>query len=263
MSEQAPLPGQDDELYRRLLRSQADMINDLSRWLTLDGFVTSDEADHKAVDATDRPRPITRGDDSVSLLGASILIANRLRGGKLGGVVLDAPWIFAQAIRSGELDPRDPWNMLPLSVLLANPARSSGTGSRGQKPLVDMRWRLWPRDLNAFVLKYWREPLYSEAELAGSLGAEPPTGEARPGGGVQPTQKQDRGPGALYGIIRALAAALAETDPKRFKNGDGTIKTGCAKAATVSGIVGHLKDGGFSALSSTTLEDHIRRALRE
>lgn len=263
MSEQAFLPRQDDELYQRLQRSQDDMFRHLRQWLKRDGFAFSDEVDHKAVDATDRRRPITRGDDSVSLLGASILIANGLRGAKLGGFVLDAPWIFARAIRSGDLDPRDPWNMLPLSVLLANPASSSGPGSCGQKPLVDMQWRLWPRDLNAFVLKYWREPLYSEAELAGSFGAEPPTSEARPGGGVQPTQNQDRGPGALYGIIRALAAALAETDPKRFKNGDGTIKTGCAKAATVSGIVGHLKEGGFSALSSTTLEDHIRRALRE
>lgn len=61
-------------------------------------------------------------------------------------------------------------------------------------------------------------------------------------------------------LIRALVLALADAKPETLKK-DGKPFVGYAKDKN-RGIVGHLIEGGFTDLKTSSLETHIVRALK-
>lgn len=77
--------------------------------------------------------------------------------------------------------------------------------------------------------------------------------------------KPERIPGreaeSLYRLIGQLTRELADRHPNRMKKADGSIRVGYAKDTGNSGVVGHLKARGYTVLSSSSLEEHIGKAL--
>jgi len=71
-----------------------------------------------------------------------------------------------------------------------------------------------------------------------------------------------KGEGTLLAVIAALANALADAKPE-LKKRNGALLVGYSRPTGTVGIVGLLKAGNYSALSSSTLEERIGAALKD
>lgn len=116
-------------------------------------------------------------------------------------------------------------------------------------------------DLAAFAVQRGKPGLFGFDDSPAPVMAdnEAPTNKAvlmTPNGKRELTDME----GTLYQIIRALALALAETDPDNLKKGPKTWE-GYATPSGSKGITGHLKEGGFTELSGETLRKHIKKAI--
>jgi hypothetical protein len=253
-------------LFRRLLLSQQEMLREGRETFEKEGccaifpeFGKNADwpmlPDYEAVEAIDGPCPIS-GEVSWDLFEASVLLGWRLFGCP-GQLVCDAPVLFMRAILDGNLDPRDPHTGLPSTAAPIDLVWFL----KGERRDIDMHWRVWPRDLNELALKYWREPIFTDAELAGDWGK--PGNSKKAPTGEHSTVKQ-RGPsiGTAFKIIAALSHALAETEPAALAK-DGAPFVGYARASGDKGIVGHLVKGGHTDLKDSTLRDYLSKALKQ
>lgn len=191
------------------------------------------------------PNPID-GTDEVSLFHAGIMIGERILG-RAGRLVVHMSDIFIKAILESELDPRHPRTGIKFSDHKAD-----------DLGLPDLTWSLYPEELQAFALKTWGLPVYTDAELKGEPSSTAPN-----------TSDQDAEPGqrsitTYLRIIRALTKALADSHPNSMKKRDDTILVGTGKEEdTPSGVVGHLINKGYAVgVKSSCLQTHISNALK-
>lgn len=203
--------------------------------------------DREAIDAASDGGP-------VSLFEAAILIGDRVSH-LAASMVTKAPELFTCAWARGEIDPRCPSTLVKYS------------DHPGEVP--DLSWVLYPEEVDAFALERWGETIFARSD------PEPVTTEdSANAGSSEPDQEEEDKPTktsrstghrTLYDIIRALALALAETNPEKFKKPDGSLRIGYGKDTKNkdSGIAGHLRREGFSKFSAGTLGEHISKAIRE
>lgn len=232
----------DKTPLRELVSQQLGKLGSLDEWMCF--------PDDKEIASLFSTKPFRLkpkvGPREVSLFHAGIMIGERIRGGATS-LLLRMSDMFIGAILAGELDPRH-----PITGIKFSDHKADDLG------LPDLTWSLYPEELQAFALKTWGLPVYTDAELKGEPSSTAPN-----------TSDQDAEPGqrsitTYLRIIRALTKALADSHPNSMKKRDDTILVGTGKEEdTPSGVVGHLINKGYAVgVKSSCLQTHISNALK-
>jgi len=130
------------------------------------------------------------GPREVSLFHAGIMIGERIRGGATS-LLFRMSDMFIGAILAGELDPRH-----PITGIKFSDQKADGL------VLPNLAWRLYPEEIQAYALKTWGLPVYTDEELEGKSSITAPS--AKPLG---PTERT-----SLLVIIAALCKQHIEID---------------------------------------------------
>lgn len=105
-------------------------------------------------------RPL-KNEEYITLLEAALLIGERLKEA-IHWFIADAPMIFAIAIEQGEIDPREPWCLMPYSKIQHLPEREEYVlYGRWKEPSTI--WKITPKEAAEFaILKGYPEHLFTD-----------------------------------------------------------------------------------------------------
>ena len=168
-------PASPDEIpLREAIAKQLGEQGSLEEWWLF--------PDREVIASLYSPNPID-GTDEVSLFEAAIMIGERIRG-DASRLLFKMSDVYVEALLAGELNPRH-----PVTGIKFGDPKATGLG------LPDLYWRLYPEELQAFALKTWGLPVYTEDELRGERAlpvAEPSEGNSASEPPVHRSESQEK-----------------------------------------------------------------------